>query len=367
MKRLSLLTLAVLFACAPIVQAQVMPVTASSAAALAHFEQGLARMDNVDFVGAREHFAAAVVADPNFGLAILYEAVASPAAAREALMRRASAANISDGEHQFIDAYAAQLAGDRDEQIRLLSTLAEEFPDDPRIPQTLGVTYYNLERYDEAVAAMRQAVAIDDEFAGAYNMLGYAAMEAGDDDLAESAFRNYIRLAPNEANPHDSLGEFYMVRGRNDEAKQHFEMALEIDPDFTVSANNLARIAIERQNDRFERAVADGDGDALAELYTNTGRLLPPNEAAVNGKDAIRDYWSGFVANSGINGIELTNSEFYFADGLVTEIGAWAVSVDGEVVDSGRAMLVWGQVGDEWLMHRDMWSSERPAMTSAGN
>ena len=349
-------------------QAQTVPVTTNSDAARAEFEQGLARLDNVDFAGAREHFDAALAADPSFGLAHLYRAITSPPSEREGHMRHASSASVSEGERQMIDSYAAHLADDHDGEIALLNAVAEAFPADPRIPYRLGIEYYNLERYDEAVTAMQRAVAIDEDFGGAYNLLGYAAMEAGNDAVAEHAFQDYMRVAPNEANPHDSIGEFYMLRGRYDEAEEHFGHALAIDADFTVSANNLVRIGIDRIDLRFEQAVAAGDADALAALYTRSARLLPPNEEAVNGRDAIREYWAGFIA-SGINGIDLTTREVYPADdGTATQISTWTLSIDGEVVGSGRAMIVWAKVGDEWLYHRDMWSSDRPsAVAAAGN
>ncbi len=367
MKRFLLFSLTLLLAYVPLAQAQMVPITTTSAVARAEFEQGRDRMSNADFDGAREHLDAALAADPAFGLAHMYRAIASSAAEREGHMRQAASARVSDGERQMIESYAAHLAGDHEREIALLNTVAEQFPGDPHPPFNLGAELYSLERYDEAEAAFQRVIAADADFAGANNLRGYNAMAKGDDALAERAFREYLRVAPNEANPHDSIGEFYMLRGRYDEAEEQFEMALSKNPDFTVSSNNLVRIGIERQNARFERAVANGDADALAALYTQVGQLLPPNEEIVRGRDAIRDYWAGFVAGSGINGMDLTTSEVFVGDGMATELNTWTVSVNGEVVDSGKATVVWGQVGDEWLMHRDMWSSDRAPMTSESN
>lgn len=358
MNRYFLLFLTLLLATPALTQAQRMPVTTTDDDARTHFEQGRDRMAHADFDGAREHLDAALAADSMFGLAHMYRAAASPVAEREGHMRQASAAAVTDGERQLIASYAAHVAGDHEREIALLKKVAEQFPDDPHPPFNLAFELYNLERYDEAIWAFQQAIAIDASFAGAYNGLGYAAMKKGDDTSAERAFRDYIRVSPNEANPYDSMGEFYMLRGRLDEAAAQFEMALERDPDFIVSSNNLVRIGIERSDLRFEQAVAAGDADALAALYTRTGRLLPPNEAAVDGRDAIRAYWAGFIA-SGINGIDLTTAEVYPAGDTATQISTWTVSVDGQVVDSGRATIVWAKVGDEWLYHRDMWSSDR--------
>ncbi|CAN5271663.1 hypothetical protein BH20GEM2_BH20GEM2_05580 [soil metagenome] len=367
MRRFLLLPLALLLAAATTVEAQRMTVNSKSDAARAEFEQARARWAHVDFDGAVEHLEAALAADPGFALAHLYRASSLPLSQRAEHMRQAQAARVSAGERELIEAVKLHNQDDHDRERAILTKLAKEFPNDPWPSYHVGTSLNGSERYDEAVAALQRATAADPNFAGAYNIMGYAEMGRGNKAAAESAFKQYIRLAPNEANPYDSMGEFYMLNGRLDEAAAQFKKALERDPNFTVSSNNLVRIGIERANKRFEQAVAKKDAKTLAALYTPTGRLLPPNEAAVNDRDAIRDYWGG-VFDAGIDGIDLTTDEVYVADNTATELNHWTVSVNGEVVDSGRATVVWAKVGDDWLMHRDMWSSDRaPAGSTAGN
>ena len=142
-----------------------------------------------------------------------------------------------------------------------------------------------------------------------------------------------------------------MIRGRLDEAQACFERALAVDASFQTSADNLVKIAIMRQGERFERAVEQGDADALAALYTQGGVLLPPNEEAVKGRDAIRDYWAGFLADGGF-AIDVETVEVYVAGDTATEIAVWTLKQGGEEIDSGRAMVVWGRVGTETLLTR---------------
>ena len=47
-------------------------------------------------------------------------------------------------------------------------------------------------------------------------------------------------IAPEQANPHDSLGEAFLYTGRYEEAIEEFKAALEIDPAFLWSARNLS-------------------------------------------------------------------------------------------------------------------------------
>lgn len=48
-------------------------------------------------------------------------------------------------------------------------------------------------------------------YGGGYNMLSYANMAAGDMKAAKTSFKNYIKVFPNEADPYDSMGEYYMA------------------------------------------------------------------------------------------------------------------------------------------------------------
>jgi len=341
--------------------AQTVPLTTTSDVARTEFEKGRARLSNADLATAAKHFDAALAADPAFGLAAMYRAAASPVGERAAFMRRASAAKVSEAEGQLIAAYAARLAEDYAGGVTLLEKVAKQFPNDPHVSFYLATEYNVLDRHDDALAALAKTIQADPKFTGAYNLMGYVAMNKGDDAAAERAFRAYIDAAPKDPNPHDSLGEFLMKRGRLDEAAQQFEKALAIDASFTVSRENLVRVAIERANGRFQQAVAKKDADGLAALYTRTARLLPPNEPAVDGRDTIREYWGGFIA-SGVDGIALNVDEIFIAEDTATEMNTWTVSIGGEVVDSGRAVVVWAKVGDKWLMHRDMWSSDRPVV-----
>ena len=366
MNRFLLLSLALLLAYVPLVQAQTVPVTTTSDDARAHFEEGRARMAHADFAGAREHLDAALAADPSFGLAHMYRAIASPSDLEAEHMRRASAADVSEGEGQMIASYAAHLEDDHEREVALLRAVAEQFPDDPHPPFNLGFELYGLDRHDEAITVFRQSIARDAAFAGAHNGLGYAAMEAGDDATAERAFRDYIRLAPDEANPYDSYGEFLMIRGRYDEAEAQFEQALARNPDFAASANNLARVGIERSNRRFEQAVASGDADAVAALYTAGAVAYPPGAPPVRGREAIRELFAGFVAG-GVDGVDLETLEVRAMGDYAHEMGIGRISVGSEVGDPFSYSVLWMKDGDEWRLHRDIWNSDGPEPTSAKN
>lgn len=369
MKRiLPILFALVLLFTASLVQAQQMPVTTTSDAARAYFEQGRLAAAHVQFDRARTHFDAALVADPEFALAHLYRAFLSPVEEREAHLQQATARadEVSDGERMMIESLAARMSEDYDREIDLLNQIAKRYPDDPHIPFLTGWRHYAQERYDEAAAAAERVLAADPEFAPAYNMLGYIALNQEDYAAAEKALKTYVRLAPDEANPYDSLGELYLTMGRYDEAATQFEMALARDPDFTVSRNNLVRVSIEKANRKFEAAFSRQDADALTDLYTANALLFPPGSEPVSGRDAIREFWAGLFA-SGVDGVDLTTREVQSMGDLAYELGTATPRTGSEVVDEVRYTVIWRKDGDTWKLHRDLWNSSKapPAPTAA--
>lgn len=354
-----LLPFALALAVGPLAHAQMVPVTTTADAARVHFEQGRARVAHADFAAARTHFDAALAADPAFGLAHLYRAVVT-AEGREEHARRAAAARVTDGERQLIDAYAAHLRGEHDAELALLNTVGGAFPDDPNVSFWMGAEYYSLGRYDEAVAAFRRTSAADPAYAGAYNLLGYTAMAQGDDAAAERAFREYIRLAPDEANPYDSFGEFHLLRGRYDEAAPLFEQALARDPGFTVSRDNLVRIAILRMVEAYERGMQAGDPAAITALHAANAVILPGNHAAVRGREALAAYFAREHAAPSDVTIESTDIVVAPSGDMAFDIGTttWPGG-------TGKYLTVYRRIGGEWRIVADTWNDDAPAPATA--
>jgi hypothetical protein len=68
-------------------------------------------------------------------------------------------------------------------------------------------------------------------------------MSRGNFAAAEANLRRYAFIAPDQANPHDSLGELYTLIGRWDDAERELRQALEINPRFVAAYEHLARLA----------------------------------------------------------------------------------------------------------------------------
>lgn len=76
----------------------------------------------------------------------------------------------------------------------------------------------------------------------ALNDLGYRLLQARDVDAALVVFETNVAMHPASWNVWDSLGEALEVAGRRDEALEHFERSLELNPDSPTGREAVARL-----------------------------------------------------------------------------------------------------------------------------
>ena len=95
------------------------------------------------------------------------------------------------------------------------------------------------ERMEESVEVARQGLAVDSEAKDLYNTLGVTYMEMGRHDEAIATLLRYVELAPEDPNIYDSLGMAYQWAGRYSEAIQTFEKALSLNPQFEIAILHL--------------------------------------------------------------------------------------------------------------------------------
>ena len=63
------------------------------------------------------------------------------------------------------------------------------------------------------------------------NLMGYAYSSLGMHEKAMGSLLRYLELAPDEPNPHDSMGEIYQIAGHIDEAIHEYKEALRLKSD----------------------------------------------------------------------------------------------------------------------------------------
>lgn len=119
------------------------------------------------------------------------------------------------------------------------------------------------------------------------------------------------------------------------------------------------KTAIALSNHAFEDAVARQDSAGVVACYSPDACLYPPNTTAQCGVEAIRGFVQGTLA-SGVRGVTLRSTEVTGGPEGVAEVGTYTLrNAAGTVVDQGNYIVLWSSVGGRWLMHRDVFSSER--------
>src|SRR6516164_8071911 len=109
-------------------------------------------------------------------------------------------------------------------------------------------------KFDEAVAAYRQAIGIRPDLAEAYSNLGNALFAQGKLDEAVAAYRRAIGIKPDLAEAHSNLGGGLAAQGKLDEAVAAYRRAIGIRPDFAEAHSNLGNALFGQH--KLEEAVA---------------------------------------------------------------------------------------------------------------
>jgi Tfp pilus assembly protein PilF len=219
------------------------------------YQRGLDHFHAFQYNLAREQLEAAIAQDPDFAAAVAALAVvhsqSGSRAAADSLAARADslAAAIEDDDQRMLvqlKLASYHLGGHVADRDSLLEILKKHRPHDIDVlyARTLKA---RAENDQETLGAIWQEILKrNPNHAAAYNELGYHAYYAGDYERAIDLLQRYAYLAPDLANPHDSLGDVLMHVGRYEEAEQEFRKALAKQPDFMPSIFNLARVYVER-------------------------------------------------------------------------------------------------------------------------
>jgi uncharacterized protein (TIGR02246 family) len=121
------------------------------------------------------------------------------------------------------------------------------------------------------------------------------------------------------------------------------------------------RTDIEAGNRRFMEAFERGDAASVAQLYTASGQLLPAHSDFIDGKTAIQRFWQGAM-DMGIKEAVLETVEVEGHGETAHEVGRYTLkTARGQVADAGKYLVIWKQESGAWKLHRDIWTTSRPA------
>lgn len=107
----------------------------------------------------------------------------------------------------------------------------------------LGRLYLQDSRYEVALNEARIAVGSDSSYAPAYNLAAIIYMELGKNELAESNFKESLRLAGGDPEINNDYGWFLCRTGRPRESFAYFNMAMR-NPLYQMPARTLVNLGI---------------------------------------------------------------------------------------------------------------------------
>jgi protein O-GlcNAc transferase len=132
----------------------------------------------------------------------------------------------------------------------------------------LGIALETLGKFDDAIAAHRQAIVHRPDSAEAHNNLGTALLSRGNLPEALAALQKAISLRGNFAEAFNNLGNTLRELGRVQEAVEAYRKALAIKKDFAEAGNHLG-IALSILHQTDEAAAAFGRAIAVRPDFVN--------------------------------------------------------------------------------------------------
>lgn len=221
--------------------------TTDSPEALLEFERGLEAQMKFYEPEATRHFKRAIEIDPDFAAPRLYLLDRVGHEVRQAFvedLRNVDLEPLRERERFLIRYALAQNDQETAHADSILSEYLADYPDDPYALSTCSEAAWMEQDWERAHKHYKTLIKKHPNWVAARNRLGYLAMAQGRFEDAEELFVSYQYIAPDQANPHDSMGELLTVTGRYEEARRELEKALAIKPDFCVSYEHLLDVAV---------------------------------------------------------------------------------------------------------------------------
>jgi tetratricopeptide (TPR) repeat protein len=211
-----------------------LPVSTTSTEAKQAYQAAVMSTQHANLTTYRELMQKALERDPEFFMALAHRGIGSLNAANPDFPKEnikkalaVSQDNLTPSEQILRKALFMLDQNLKSDITGVIKELQSAYPTTAQAYDLgLFVNYFHKKDYIEAVRNGKILVKLAPNHGGGYNMSGYANMEAGDLKAAKKYFKKYIKKFPEEANPYDSMGEYYFnVRDYKNSAKYYQKAA----------------------------------------------------------------------------------------------------------------------------------------------
>ena len=134
----------------------------------------------------------------------------------------------------------------------------------------------------------------------------------------------------------------------------------------TAEAVGADRAAVDSATTAFHQALRTNDLETFMSYVAEDVFFMPPGEPPIRGRDAVRQWMTGFLAQYRTSSLTLADREVLVGGGWAVELGTfvWALQPTAggsAVVDRGNYMQVWKLQSDKtWRFAREVYNSSVP-------
>lgn len=128
-------------------------------------------------------------------------------------------------------------------------------------------------RVHAAESLLAQALISDPSSYRAWFALGVARARMHHRDAAIRAFREVIRLRPDLAEAHNNIAVIYFAEGKLEEARKELDLALSLDPGYSVALENRADLHLREAISDFDQAIRHAPAEERARLMARREAL----------------------------------------------------------------------------------------------
>jgi len=126
-----------------------------------------------------------------------------------------------------------------------------------------------------------------------------------------------------------------------------------------------AENAIRRANADFAAAARSGNAPSLVDnFYAPDAEIMAPNMLAFRGREAIRAFWTAFLANGSVDLALTSTNVTQPSSDVAIETGRYDLSIRparGQAIkDAGKYMVLWKKSNGRWWAAEDIFNSDMP-------
>ena len=225
------------------------------------------------------------------------------------------------------------------ELIKYSEVFLKKFPESKFVYNLIGVSYFNLGKYSNAVANYNISISLNPKNSEAYNNKGLCLKKMGDFEGALENYKLALKINPNFLDVYNNIGNLYYELKSFKDAEKIWSDGLKVSPNNIVLLRNLGTLLFEKKGENslakknFEKILALSPDKSFAlnylgMIYKSEGKF---DEAERYFKNAIEvdPYYSEAYYN--LSYLKKFNKQNYFLRKLEKLYSSKQVSEEDKV------------------------------------